>query len=372
MTGRNPGKHNIYGFVDRDPKSLEMYIPTSRNMKSRTLWEDLGLRDKRVLVINVPLTYPPRPVNGILIGCFLCVNIDRVAYPLEVSKTLKAMGYRIDADAKLARGKEGAFLEDLHETLRKRVEAGLHFYGKEPWDFFHLHIMETDRINHFLWDGWADESSPRREAFLGFYREVDRAVGEVVEKIDPGSELVLLSDHGFCAVKREVNLNAWLKEKGWLRFQNGASPDLKALHPESKAYSLLPGRIYLPGEAARKKDVEREILSALADLRDPAGGDVIRKVWKRDDLYRGPHADNGPDLVAAPVPGYDLKGNLSGREVFSAGETTGMHTEDDAFLYIRNRSFNRETAEIIDLYPTILSLLKLPPEGDLDGSSIAA
>ncbi len=59
MTGRNPGKHNIYGFVDRDPKSRDIYIPTSKNMGCQTLWEVLGRHGKRVLVINVPLTYPP-------------------------------------------------------------------------------------------------------------------------------------------------------------------------------------------------------------------------------------------------------------------------------------------------------------------------
>ena len=166
MTGRNPGKHNIYGFVDRDPKSLDIYIPTSKNMGCQTLWESLGQQGKRVLVINVPLTYPPRPVNGILIGCFLCMNIDKVAYPREISQTLKRMGYRIDADARQARENEAAFLEDLHETLRKRVEIGLHLYEKEEWDFFQLHIMETDRMNHFFWDGWAEESSPHRDVFF--------------------------------------------------------------------------------------------------------------------------------------------------------------------------------------------------------------
>ena len=244
MTGRNPGKHNIYGFVDRDPKSLDIYIPTSKNMGCQTLWESLGQQGKRVLVINVPLTYPPRPVNGIVIGCFLCINIDKVSYPREISQTLKRMGYRIDADARQARKNEAAFLEDLHETLRKRVEIGLHLYEKEEWDFFQLHLMETDRMNHFFWDGWAEESSPHRDVFFSFYREVDKALGEIVRKVDPESEFIVLSDHGFCSIQKEVNLNCWLREKGWLKFEGEASQDLKAIHPSSRAYSLLPGRIY--------------------------------------------------------------------------------------------------------------------------------
>ncbi len=257
MTGRNPGKHNIYGFVDRDPKSLEIYIPTSKNMGCQTLWEVLGDQGKRVLVINVPLTYPPRPVNGILIGCFLCMNIDKVAYPKEISKTLKEMGYRIDVDAQKAREAEASFLKDVHETLKKRVEIGLHFYEKEHWDFFQLHIMETDRMNHFFWDGWENEKSGHREAFLQFYREVDTALGEILKRIDPDSDLILLSDHGFCSIEKEVNLNYWLKEKGWLRFQGERAKDLKEIDPKSKAYSLLPGRIYMDPEGKGSIKEER-------------------------------------------------------------------------------------------------------------------
>jgi len=374
MTGRNPGKHNIYGFVDRDPRSLDLYIPTSKNMGSQTLWEALGQQRKRVLVINVPLTYPPRPVNGILIGCFLCMNIDKVAYPREVSQTLKTMGYRIDADARLAKKNESLFLEDLHETLRKRIEVGLHLYGTEPWDFFQLHIMETDRMNHFFWDGWADETSPHREAFLKFYREVDRAVGEIVGKVGPDSELFILSDHGFCSSEKEVNLNAWMKEREWLRLEGEASQELKAIHPSSRAYSLLPGRVYLLGSSGTERNsLEQEIASALLELRDPSNGKkVIQKVWRKEEIYQGPYQKNGPDLVAVPEPGYDLKGNLAAQEVMTSSETRGMHTDDDAFLYVRNHRFNREKAEIIDLYPTILSHLKISPEMDVDGTSLVS
>jgi predicted AlkP superfamily phosphohydrolase/phosphomutase len=372
MTGRNPGKHNIYGFVDRDPKSLDIYIPTSKNMGCQTLWESLGQQGKRVLVINVPLTYPPRPVNGILIGCFLCINIDKISYPREISQTLKRMGYRIDADARQARENEAAFLEDIHETLRKRVEIGLHLYEKEEWDFFQLHIMETDRMNHFFWDGWAEESSRNRDVFFKFYREVDKALGEIVRKVDPGSELIVLSDHGFCSIQKEVNLNTWLKEKGWLKFEGEASQDLKAIHPSSRAYSLLPGRIYFFNkDESEQKGLEEEVISSLLDLRDSSSGpNMIRKVWRREEIYRGSYERNSPDLVAVPQPGYDLKGNFSARELSVESEMKGMHTDDDAFLYVRNHQIKSDQAEIIDLYPTILSLMKVPEEKDVDGTSL--
>jgi predicted AlkP superfamily phosphohydrolase/phosphomutase len=282
------------------------------------------------------------------------------------------MGYRIDADARQAKKDEPAFLEDLHFTLKKRVEVGLHLYEREAWDFFQIHIMETDRMNHFFWDGWSDETSPHREAFFRFYREVDRAAGEIVKRIDPDSEIILLSDHGFCSVRKEVNLNYWLKEKGWLKLQGEASQELKAIHPASKAYSLLPGRIYfLRSDGLEQEQIEREMMLSLLAFRDSStGSTMIQKVWKREEIYQGPYRLNGPDLVAVPLPGYDLKGNFSAQQLVDEAEMKGMHTDDDAFLYIRNHSFRREKTAIIDLYPTILSLMGVSPENDLDGVSL--
>jgi predicted AlkP superfamily phosphohydrolase/phosphomutase len=141
MTGKNPGKHNIYGFVDRFPGSMDVFIPTSRDMDSITLWEILSQAGKRVVVINVPLTYPPREVNGILISGFLCTNIDKIAYPKEMAGFLKEIGYRIDVDAWQARESLDRFLEDLHLTLDKRIEAMFHFLEREEWDFFRIHLL---------------------------------------------------------------------------------------------------------------------------------------------------------------------------------------------------------------------------------------
>src|SRR5512145_1177400 len=72
MTGKNPAKHNIFGFVDKKPGSYDIFVPTSVNMKSDTIWEIMSRAGKRVFVMNVPVTYPPRQVNGIMVGCFLC------------------------------------------------------------------------------------------------------------------------------------------------------------------------------------------------------------------------------------------------------------------------------------------------------------
>ena len=69
MTGLNPGRHGVYGFLDRRPNTYELFVPNSKNITASTLLEVLSRAGKRVVVINVPATYPARPVNGTLVSC---------------------------------------------------------------------------------------------------------------------------------------------------------------------------------------------------------------------------------------------------------------------------------------------------------------
>ena len=383
MTGKNPGKHNIYGFVDRYPESMDVFIPTSRDMAGNTLWEILSQAGKRVVVINVPLTFPPREVNGILISGFLCTNIDKIAYPREVAGVLKEMGYRIDVDAWQARKSLDKFLEDLHLTLDKRIEAMFRFLDSEKWDFFQLHIMETDRINHFLWGLWEEGDAQYGPEFVKYYQKIDGILGRISAWLDGDTRLIILSDHGFCGMKKEVFLNHWLQREGWLKFRGEAPKSVKDIHQESKAYSLIPGRIYVnlagresSGSVRFPDEYERiraEMKGALLGMRDPDSGErIIEKVFKREELYRGPHYNEGPDLVAIPRNGYDLKGNLDKKELTYKGPLVGMHTYDDAFLFIKDVEVRRGDNQfgVMDVMPTILKLMEVSPPEDLDGQAL--
>ena len=96
MTGVNPAKHNIFGFIDRDPATNKQFIPTSRNMKAKTLWEVLSDAGKRVVVVNVPVTYPPRQVNGILVAVSL-EDLQRSAADVAIRQGVAAEALAFDA-----------------------------------------------------------------------------------------------------------------------------------------------------------------------------------------------------------------------------------------------------------------------------------
>jgi predicted AlkP superfamily phosphohydrolase/phosphomutase len=168
-----------------------------------------------------------------------------------------------------------------------------------------------------------------------------------------------------------------------LRFREENPKSVKDIHQESRAYSLIPGRIYVnlagresSGRIRFPDEYERvrvEMKEALLGMKDPDSGErIIGQVFKREELYHGPHYDDGPDLVAIPQNGYDLKGNLDKKELTYKGPLVGMHTFDDAFLYMKGGDINKKDNQfgVMDVMPTILQLMGVNPPEDLDGESL--
>jgi predicted AlkP superfamily phosphohydrolase/phosphomutase len=382
MTGQNPGKHNIYGFVDRQPGSLKTFIPSSRTMRSPALWEILSAAGKRVFAMNVPVTYPSRQVNGIVVGCFLSPSVEKAAPNVEVAQALKRLNYCVDADAARAREDKDNFLPHLDEVFERRIAAMRYFWRQEPWDFFMAHIMETDRLHHFFWEEMEQGHAKYAPAFLEFYKRVDHVLGEVRSWLDEDTTLVILSDHGFCTIKQEVYINTWLHDAGYLQYAKEQPRTLQDMAPWSAAYSLDPGRIFLnvrgrepdgriaPG--AEYERVRREIAEAAAKLTDPATGElIVERVYTREELYHGPYADAASDLVFAMRDGYDPKGSFGKPALtFKGPSLVGMHTTPDAFLYIQGRRKIARRPHIADVAPTLLDLLDVPVPADMDGRSL--
>ncbi len=381
-TGVNPGRHNIFGFVECD-EGMRFTIPNSRDLKAPALWELLNQAGKRTIVLNVPVTYPPKPVNGLLVAGFLSPSLEKACYPTWLSHKLAALGYVVDPDPWKAREDKDGFFEDCFAALQARERAALELMRSEEWDFFMLHVMETDRVNHFYWDAYQGDGAddPRyHRRFWDFYTEVDRVIGQVHDALPQGTEFVVLSDHGFCGIRREVDLNAYLRERGWLKFK-GEKNDPTDIHPESRAYSLIPGRVFInlngrqPMGSVGPADYERvrdELTKVLLGLTDPETGEpVIERVYRREELYSGPYLERAADLIAHPHRGYDLKAKMGEAPLFGRSHRPGMHTYDDAMLYVKgHRLTPGRAASILDVTPTLFELMGLEVPHALEGRSL--
>jgi len=381
VTGVNPGAHGIFGFQDRRPGSYETFITGSRRLQAPPLYRLLSDRGHRVLVMNVPVTFPPPQVNGLLVSGFLAPDLEGATHPPELAARLQSLGYRIDIDPWRARQSLDALLEDLDATLDARVRAAVELLREDRWALAMVHIMGTDRINHFMWSRYEHGDPEYAPRFLDYYRKVDRAVGLLLDAVSDQTEVIVLSDHGFCLTRREVNLDAWLREHGWLAVPAREGAKLSELDERTRAFSLTPGRIYLnvrgrepagcvsPG--AEYESACDDLAGQLSELRDSETGEaILERVFRRDEVFHGVATEAAPDLLAHPRDGYDLKSSLASAQLFGASPITGMHTYDDAFWCVRGRTLAVEQPRVLDGAPTVLHLLGEAVPDSLDGRPV--
>lgn len=374
FTGVNPGKHGIYGFMERKPDSYELYFPNSTHIKSPTLWDILAPHNRRTIAINIPQTYPARPLNGILISGFVSLGLERGVYPSNAYQKLKDMGYRIDVDYREAAEKKDEFFKDLFYTLDKRKEAILYFLKREDWDLFIATFTGTDRLHHYFWHELMDTTSPYHQKFLEYYRELDKIIKKIVSSIGKEVHLIIMADHGFTLLNKELYPNTWLKEKGYLKLKKEPPESLADIDPTSKAFILDPGRVFinLKGKmpegcvevGPEYEDLRQELTRGFLEVKG------IDKVFRKEELYSGSYLEQAPDLVLFSESRYDIKGSLSKDHLVGKDKFSGMHTQHDALLYIRGLSSNRERVYLIDLAPTILDCLGLPIPPYIDGVSL--
>lgn len=356
MTGEDASGHNIFGFIDRKEDPFKLFVPTAKNLKAPTIWDKLGKKDKKSVVLNVPVTYPPREMNGTLVSGFLATDLKKATYPSKVANELEEMDYVIDADTWVARDSKDKFLDNLNYALERRFKTMFKFMDEKEWDYFQCHIMETDRINHFYWADMVDENPDFADRFYEFYQKIDEFIGELLDRLDDKTELIILSDHGFCKIKKEVQLNYWLEENGYLEYDKDEVNSVADMSSTSKAYSLLPGRIFINRKGREEMGsvgadqyfkLREEIKEGLLDLVDEETGQpIIKEVHFREEIYNGPYLEQAADIIVLPHRGYDLKGRAAPDKFLEEGFIQGMHTYDDAFIYLED---SKDDINLVDI-----------------------
>jgi predicted AlkP superfamily phosphohydrolase/phosphomutase len=376
MTGVNPGKHGIYGFMELKEGSYKWRFPDSRDVSSSTLWDIAGRNNKKSIVLNVPSTYPAKELNGILTAGFVALDLKKATYPESAYEYLDSIGYIMDVNARKAQESLEALAEEIDETFEKRKKAIMHFLDTGEWDLFIGVITETDRLHHYLWVALEDENHPQHDFFIGFYKKLDAFIGDMYEKVGDDIPFVMLSDHGFATIKKEVYLNTWLREQGYLKFNKDVPASMEDMNEESRVFALDPSRIYIhrkgkyPNGSVSSDDYEglrKKIKDELMMLTHE-GKPVIKDVFFKEDIYSGDFVKDAPDLVALSHEGYDLKGAINKPEVFGNSFLTGGHTRENAVFYI-NRDIKESDINIVDVGPTVMSLMGIDHDG-FDGKRL--
>jgi predicted AlkP superfamily phosphohydrolase/phosphomutase len=380
-TGVNPGQTGVYGFQDRENGSYDTYVPMGQDVQATRVWDRVQSAQRQATVMNVPVSFPPQENVQRMVSGFLSPGVDRAAAPDELRDYLDRTDYKIDVNAKLGHDEDKReFLEDAHETLDARYEAFRHYVEADDWDLFFGVFMTTDRVNHFLFKHY-EQDGEYRDEFLEFYRKVDRYLGELRGLLDDEVTMIVASDHGFTSLEYEVHLNEWLHREGWLDYASDDHDELGDISDDTRAYSLIPGRFYLNLEGREPRgsvpqeeyeDVRADLRDALESLEGPDGTPVADRVETSEAAFRGPHDDIAPDLTVVPNHGFDLKAGFKGAdEVFGIGPRNGMHSFDNACLFVDDPDVRIQDADLYDIAPTIMDLMDLQADRtEFDGASL--
>ena len=380
-TGVNPGETGVYGFQDRENGSYETYVPMGRDVQATRLWDRVTDADRKATVMNVPVTFPPQRNVQRMVSGFLSPSVEKASHPEELTQTLDDSDYIIDVNAKLGhKDDKGEFVDHAHKTMDRRFDAFEQYLSADDWDLFFGVFMTTDRINHFLFKDY-EHDGENREAFFEFYEQLDDYLGQIREMLPDDVTLVVASDHGFTSLDYEVHCNTWLEEQGLLSYEGDDHSELGDIAADATAYSLIPGRFYINLEGREPRgsvpeseyeEVRADLKERLEDLEGPDGNPVCERVVEKEEAFRGDHDDIAADLVAIPNHGFDLKSGFSGHDdVFDTGPRNGMHSFDNATLFIDDDDATIEDADLYDIAPTILELMEIDYDRtDFDGASL--
>ena len=405
MSSKDPGTLGYYGFRNRADRSYEkMTTATSLAVKEPLLWDYLGRADKQVILLGVPQTYPPRPVNGLMITDFLTPSIEsNYTYPPELKAEIAALPevhpYEFDV-SDFRTPDKGKIRDALVRMTDKRFALARHLLTSKTWDFFMMVEMGTDRVHHAFWQYFDHghhrfvPGNPYESVMIDYYMHVDRQIGQLLAVLPPDAHVLVVSDHGAQCMDGGIALNDWLIQRGYLVVEEYPKTPcrletLKIDWSKTTAWGAggYYGRLFLnvrgrephgiipPEQYEATRD---KLIAELEALGDPAGKPIGTKVHKPDDLYREVRGAAPPDL-------FVYFGNLRWRSVGTVGgpihtfeNDTGPddanHAQDGLLMLAGPGIPARgpvEGMQLMDVTPTVLRLFGLDVPADLQGKAIS-
>ena len=362
-TGIQPGRHGIYYFVGPSRDAKYFRPVSSESIHGRTLWELISGQGQRVGTLNVPMTYPPRPLPtpSYMIAGMLAPDAPSAFWPPELhEEVVRHCGeYILRVEPQQNRQ---AFLDQLLAGMEYRCRVAEYLMAHHPTDFFMVVFRMIDTVMHRYWADM-DSLHPLHatlgttaipDAILSGYRLLDEAVGRLVTAAGADSTVFVMSDHGFQGVYRHFAVNKWLRDRDLLALRRGRATALgtieewaERLHLEMALKSVarrvlksmnagerheptlyqvvdwartqvifgptlglninLKGRDYAgtvpPSEYEALCDRLIEELKAVCDPE--TGLPVFTNIYRRGEVYAGDALDLAPDLVPEMAEHFD-------------------------------------------------------------------
>jgi predicted AlkP superfamily phosphohydrolase/phosphomutase len=402
-TSKDPGELGIYGFRNRSDYSYTgLTMADSSKVAEPTVWDILARYGKQSVTVAIPPAFPPRPIQGCSVGCFLTPTTTRgrFTYPETLGAEINGLvgEYIVDVPNFRSDDKD-AILQSCYEMTERRFKVLRRLMDNRPWDFFGFVEIGVDRMHHGFWK----DHDPRhrkhepggrfQHAIRNYYRYVDGQLGGLLERVDDSTTVLVVSDHGAKRMEGGICINEWLIDRGYLVLTQRPT----SLTPFSKldvdwarttawGEGGYYGRVFMNVQgrepnglvsADRYDEVRDELAASLASIPDEHGQPLNTAVFKPDEIYRATR-NVAPDLM---VYFDDLNwrsvGSVGHRSFHTFENDTGPddanHAEQGIFILhgpgVPPRGRIGERA-MPDLAPTILERFGVPVPPDMRGQPL--
>lgn len=431
QTGCLPNKTGIFSFHTLDRQTSKIRLNSYCDIRVPTLWEILSSHQKKTICVNMPLTSPPPPINGIMVPGLLCPGLSsNTVYPSEIfERHIKPQkDYQIVNNNYTEN--TAAFARQSCRTEQARCKVVLELMEQHEWDVFCFQMQSTDLMQHRYWwalDAGAAGYNPQNHNQAAvFYKDCDEILHRVLEKAGPDVTTFIVSDHGFTTQRYSLAVNRWLLDKGHLVLSEKkksnwqkAKEEHSSLKYLAKTYGRIKGFVDTAKDLFFRTKTAPHIESELLHLREfidfehskafclgamggiiyvnpsiPDRGDFLNLL--KDEFMKdlGPTAKPAliktvktcseeygdietslplPDLILEYEEGINTVINPLAQEVvksyLSVDKQLGTHDRNGVFAAQGNNIKHGFTcnARIVDIVPTILATLDVPIPKHIDG-----
>ncbi|NWG09955.1 MAG: alkaline phosphatase family protein [Nitrososphaerales archaeon] len=397
LTGKSPGRLGLYGFRHRKGYSYdEGWIASSRSVRGNKLWDILGINGKKVCLVGIPPTYPPVPVEGNLVSCFITPDANReFTYPSQLKYEIQDLIGNYMFDVTFRTEDRDSLLKQIYAMTEQHFTVVRHMLVKKEWDFFMFVEIGIDRIHHAFWkffDRQHEKYVPGNkyeDVIRQYYKFVDEKIGEILSLIDDDTVVITTSDHGAKRMRGAFCINEWLIQEGYLSLKHRPNSiiDLDKAEVDwqkTKAWGWggYYARIFLNVKGREEKgfidqrdyESERdELTKRLEQIRDPKGRVMDTKVFKPEELYSVSLGDK-PDLMVYFDDLYwRSAGTIGHNSLYLSENDTGpddaVHSQEGIFVMYdpRGKKKRLDRINIMDITPIILDIMDIPIPEDVEG-----
>lgn len=388
MTSQDPGQLGIYGFRNRKDHSYDApSFATANLLKKDAVWDILSRQGKSSILLGVPPSYPPKPLNGCCVGCFLTPNTNsEYTYPAQLKNEIEAVvgPYMIDVE-NFRSSDNDRILADARKMASQRFRLFRHLLRTRPWHFAMMVEIGLDRIHHGFWQHFDDThihhqpNNPYQDAVRHYYQLLDREIGTLIAELPQHTTVLVMSDHGAKPMAGAIRINQWLINHGYLNFKSTPSTPTRFstsdVHwPSTRAWAEggYYARIFLnvrgrePEGIVHPSDYEPlrdELIQKIAAIPDHQGNSLNTDVFRPQDIYREVR-NVPPDLIV-------YFGNLEWRaaaqvgtdQIYTFDNDTGPdganHAQEGMFILNGPQvgRGKRNGVKLLDCAPTVLDQL---------------